>query len=141
MREELKGLSARMLATAACFTITMAAGPASAETWRKATKVPADSFGGRLHQECAEKVKDSIHGDFRINVYLSGQFGDAQTVLEQVCSGIIDIFVNDVSHLKSFNPDSTLDLRAVPVRQPRALVGLHEVGLLPFDPEFDREEG
>lgn len=80
---------------------------AMAETWRMATKVPADSFEGRLHQKFANKVGEYTDGNLQINVYPSEQLGDAQTVLEQVSSGIIDIFVDDVSYLNRFNPDIT----------------------------------
>ena len=91
-----------MLAGAALCT-----NPAAAETWRMSTKVPADSFEGKLHQEFADKVAAYTDGDVKIQIYPSEQLGDAQTVLEQVSSGIIDIFVDDVSYLNRFNEDIT----------------------------------
>ncbi|WP_168223029.1 TRAP transporter substrate-binding protein [Oceanicola sp. D3] len=80
---------------------------AGAETWRMSTKVPSESFEGRLHQEFADKVAEYTDGEVEIQVYPSEQLGDAQTVLEQVSSGIIDIFVDDVSYLNRFNEDIT----------------------------------
>lgn len=88
-------------------TAVLAASMASAETWRMATKVPAESFEGRLHQIFADKVAEYTDGEVEVQVFPSEQLGDAQTVLEQVSSGIIDIFVDDVSYLEKFNPDIT----------------------------------
>jgi TRAP-type C4-dicarboxylate transport system substrate-binding protein len=87
--------------------IALSSTQAAAETWRMATKVPADSFEGHLHKEFADKVNEYTNGGVNINVYPSEQLGDAQTVLEQVSSGIIDIFVDDVSYLNRFNEDIT----------------------------------
>lgn len=94
-------------AAALIATFTLGASQASAETWRMSTKVPAESFEGRLHQEFADKVTEYTNGDVKMQVYPSEQLGDAQTVLEQVSSGIIDIFVDDVSYLNRFNEDIT----------------------------------
>lgn len=94
-------------AAAISATLALGASQASAETWRMSTKVPAESFEGRLHQEFADKVTEYTGGDVKMQVYPSEQLGDAQTVLEQVSSGIIDIFVDDVSYLNRFNEDIT----------------------------------
>lgn len=102
-------MTKKMRATFALLTTTIAlvGTQAGAETWRMSTKVPVDSFEGRLHQEFADKVAEYTDGGVKIQVYPSEQLGDAQTVLEQVSSGIIDIFVDDVSYLNRFNEDIT----------------------------------
>lgn len=87
--------------------LALSATQAAAETWRMSTKVPPDSFEGLLHQEFADKIAEYTGGEVTVNVYPSEQLGDAQTVLEQVSSGIIDIFVDDVSYLNRYNEDIT----------------------------------
>ena len=77
----------------------------AAETWRMSTKLPAESFEGQLHQTFADKVEEYTGGEVSIQVYPSEQLGDAQTVLEQVSSGIIDIFTDDVTYLEKFDPN------------------------------------
>ena len=103
MKKSYSAILSGLLGTATVLGATQAVG----ETWRMSTKIPADSFEGRLHQKFAEKVAEYTDGEVSINVYPSEQLGDAQTVLEQVSSGIIDIFVDDVSYLNRFNEDIT----------------------------------
>ncbi len=87
--------------------LAISATQATATTWRMSTKVPPDSFEGLLHQEFADKIAEYTDGEVTVYVYPSEQLGDAQTVLEQVSSGIIDIFVDDVSYLNRYNQDIT----------------------------------
>ncbi|MBR9763952.1 MAG: TRAP transporter substrate-binding protein [Rhodobacteraceae bacterium] len=104
MKNSHRTIGAALLGTA----LALVSGQqALAETWRLSTKIPADSFEGKLHQEFADKVAEYTGGNVQVQVYPSEQLGDAQTVLEQVSSGIIDIFVDDVSYLNRFNEDIT----------------------------------
>tara|TARA_R110002049_G_scaffold70251_1_gene181556 strand:- start:46614 stop:47564 length:951 start_codon:yes stop_codon:yes gene_type:complete len=72
--------------------------------WRMSTKLPSESFEGQLHEKFAELVESYTDGEVTIQIYPSEQLGDAQTVLEQVSSGIIDIFTDDVTYLDKFDP-------------------------------------
>lgn len=92
---------------ALCLAAVTSAGlstAAAAETWRMSTKLPSESFEGQLHEIFAERVSEYTDGEVSIQIYPSEQLGDAQTVLEQVSSGIIDIFTDDVTYLDKFDP-------------------------------------
>lgn len=84
---------------------TATLGNASAVTLRMATKVSPESPEGQVNQKFAELVEERTNGEVELDIYWSEQLGDAQSSLEQVSSGIIDIYSEDITYLEKWNPD------------------------------------
>ncbi|WP_306118540.1 MULTISPECIES: TRAP transporter substrate-binding protein [unclassified Roseitalea] len=84
---------------------TAFAGSAAAETWRMATKVPADSPEGRIYQRFAEKVEEFSNGEMEIRIFPSEQLGASDAVLEQLKQGTVHIYAEGTTLLIKFVPD------------------------------------
>ena len=81
------------------------AAPAQAETWRMATKQPADSVEGKAFQYFADKVKEFSGGKIEVRVYPSEQLGGTEATLEQVQAGTIHIYAEGETYLQKWVPD------------------------------------
>lgn len=98
-------MASRFMKTMLCAgTLFLLATAANATTWRLSTKLPPDSPEGKLHQKFADLVSEYTKGEVKIQIYPSEQLGNAQSVLEQVGAGVIDIFSDDVTYLDKFDP-------------------------------------
>lgn len=70
-----------------------------------ATKVSPESPEGQVNQKFAELIAERTDGDVDLKIYWSEQLGDAQSTLEQVSDGVIDIYSEDVTYLEKWNKD------------------------------------
>jgi TRAP-type transport system periplasmic protein len=80
-------------------------GLAGAETWRFATKMPADSPEGLVFQYFADRVGELSGGDLTVQVYPSEQLGKEDAVLEQLELGTINLYAEDAFFLQKWVPD------------------------------------
>ena len=78
---------------------------AQAETWRMATKQPADSVEGKAFQYFADKVKEYSGGEMTVKVYPSEQLGKTEAALEQLQAGTVHIYPEGASYLKKWVPE------------------------------------
>lgn len=77
---------------------------AQAETWRMATKMPVDSPEGQLFQHFADKVDQYTDGELTIQIFPNEQLGKEDAVLEQLQSGVIDIYAEGFNFMKRWEP-------------------------------------
>lgn len=99
-----KGLPAAILGAAA-FLVMSAVVPASAETWRMASKVPPDSPEGRSFQVFADKVAEFSNGRLTVDVFPSEQLGGTEVTLEQLQAGLIHVYPEDSGFLQKWVPE------------------------------------
>lgn len=92
---------AAALAAATAVSLTSAA---QAETWRMATKMPVDSPEGQLFQHFAERVDDYTGGELTIQMFPNEQLGKEDAVLEQLQSGVVDIYAESFAFMKRWEP-------------------------------------
>jgi len=78
---------------------------ANAETWRFATKMPADSPEGIVYQYFADRVEELSGGDMTVLVYPSEQLGKEDAVLEQLELGTINLYAEDAFFLQKWVPE------------------------------------
>lgn len=93
---------------AAIFTVVsaaMLAGAVQADTWRMATKMPVDSPEGQLFQHFAERVDQYTDGDLTIQIFPNEQLGKEDAVLEQLQSGVVNIYAEGFNFMKRWEPD------------------------------------
>lgn len=93
------------LTAAAATVLMLGAGLASAETWRFATKMPADSPEGLVFQYFADRARELSKGEMDVQVYPSEQLGKESSVLEQLELGTINIYAEDAFFLQKWVPD------------------------------------
>ncbi|WP_251976097.1 TRAP transporter substrate-binding protein [Salinicola avicenniae] len=96
----------RTILAAALAAVTAASltTPAYAETWRMATKMPVDSPEGQLFQHFAERVDDYTDGDLTIQIFPNEQLGKEDAVLEQMQSGVVNIYAESFAFMKRWEP-------------------------------------
>jgi len=80
-------------------------GTSYAETWRMATKQPADSAEGQAFQLFADKVAEYSNGELEVNVYPSEQLGKTEAILEQLQAGTVHVYPEGSSYLSKWVPD------------------------------------
>lgn len=90
---------------AAMAALTIGAFGASAETWRFATKQPADSPEGKVFQFFADRVGELSGGDLTVQVYPSEQLGKEDSILEQLELGTVNLYAEDAFFLQKWVPD------------------------------------
>ncbi len=101
----LKVFSFRRLVALAAILAFGVVSAAQAETWRMATKQPADSVEGKAFQYFADKVAEYSGGELTVTVYPSEQLGKTEAALEQVQAGTIHIYPEGASYLKKWVPE------------------------------------
>lgn len=97
--------TARIAAALATTALLVGAGAAQAETWRFATKQPADSPEGKVFQFFADRARELSNGEMDVQVYPSEQLGKEAAVLEQLELGTINIYAEDAFFLQKWVPD------------------------------------
>lgn len=97
------GAATRLLLLALVLVLSMA-GHGVAETWRMATKQPADSAEGQAFQLFADKVAEYSNGELEVRVYPSEQLGDTEASLEQLQAGTIHIYAEGSAYLQKWVP-------------------------------------
>lgn len=83
-----------------------AAPEADAQTWRMSTKQPADSPEGKVFQRFADLAGQYSGGKLKVQVYPSEQLGKDDAVLEQLQLGTIHLYVEGVTYLQKWVPDT-----------------------------------
>ena len=101
----LKAISLRRLAVVAAALAFGLVSAAQAETWRMATKQPADSVEGKAFQFFADKVAEYSGGEMTVKVYPSEQLGKTEAALEQLQAGTVHIYPEGASYLKKWVPE------------------------------------
>ncbi|GHB11968.1 TRAP transporter substrate-binding protein [Salinicola rhizosphaerae] len=96
----------RSISTAVLAAISAAliSGAVQADTWRMATKMPVDSPEGQLFEHFAERVDQYTDGDLTIQVFPNEQLGKEDAVLEQLQSGVVDIYAEGFNFMKRWEP-------------------------------------
>ena len=94
----------RPLATAFA-ALVLGAGLASAETWRFAHKMPADSPEGKVFQFFADRARELSNGDMDVQVFPSEQLGKEAAILEQLELGTVNLYAEDAFFLQKWVPD------------------------------------
>ena len=78
---------------------------ANAETWRMASKMPADSPEGKVFQHFADKVKQHSGGKLEVIVYPNEQLGKTDAVLEQLKLGTVHLYAEGSTYMKKWVPE------------------------------------
>jgi tripartite ATP-independent transporter DctP family solute receptor len=93
------------LSIASAFMTCAYAPAASADVWRMASKMPADSSEGRVFQYFADHVEKETNGKIKVTVFPNEQLGKEDAVLEQLQAGIIQIYAEGLPFLKKWEPN------------------------------------
>jgi TRAP-type C4-dicarboxylate transport system substrate-binding protein len=72
------------LTTAAVAAFTLVCGAASAETWRMAHKMPAESIEGQILQAVADRIAEKTEGKITVQVFPAEQLGKDDAILGQL---------------------------------------------------------
>nr|WP_321457389.1 TRAP transporter substrate-binding protein [uncultured Cohaesibacter sp.] len=99
-----KTFAAAMAAVSALLVVS-SVNTASAETWRMATKMPTDSPEGKVFSYFADQVKKETDGKLTITVFPNEQLGKEDAVLEQLQSGIINIYAEGFPFMRKWVPE------------------------------------
>ena len=78
---------------------------AQADTWRMASKMPADSPEGKVFQYFADKVKEHSGGKLEVVVYPNEQLGKTDAVLEQLKLGTVHLYAEGSTYMKKWVPE------------------------------------
>ena len=98
----MKSLWKNLLLTA---LLGMSALSAQAQTWRMASKMPADTPEGKVFQKFADLTKEYSGGKLTVQVYPAEQLGKEAAVLEQTQLGAIHIIVDSAFFMQRWVPD------------------------------------
>jgi TRAP-type C4-dicarboxylate transport system substrate-binding protein len=98
----MKSLWKNLLLTA---LLGMSALSAQAQTWRMASKMPADTPEGQVFQKFADLTKEYSGGKLTVQVYPAEQLGKEAAVLEQAQLGAIHIIVDSAFFMQRWVPD------------------------------------
>lgn len=80
-------------------------GPAEAQQWRMASKMPAESSEGVVFQKFADLVKQYTVGKLTVQIYPAEQLGKEAAVLEQLQLGTIQLYVDSAFFMQKWVPD------------------------------------
>ncbi|MDO6724559.1 TRAP transporter substrate-binding protein [Celeribacter halophilus] len=105
MKMEMFVKCANRTLLAATAVLALGTGFASAETWRFATKMPADSPEGLVFQYFADRVGEYSEGDLTVQVYPSEQLGKEDAILEQLELGTVNLYAEDAFFLQKWVPE------------------------------------
>ncbi|MCT9000016.1 TRAP transporter substrate-binding protein [Chelativorans intermedius] len=101
----MKALRKAALAAAATLVVAGLSFEASAETWRMAHKMPADSVEGRVFQAFADRIAEKTDGAITVQVYPNEQLGKDDAILEQLQMGTVHIYPEGSSYLQKWVPE------------------------------------
>lgn len=93
------------IALAAALAFGLGAGVAEAETWRMATKQPADSPEGKVFQYFADKVAEYSDGELEIRIYPNEQLGKTAAVMEQLQQGTVQLYAEGSTYMRKWVPE------------------------------------
>jgi TRAP-type C4-dicarboxylate transport system substrate-binding protein len=90
---------------AAALALSSLVSAASAETWRMAHKMPADSVEGKIFQAVADRIAEKTGGDITVEVYPNEQLGKDDAILEQLQLGTVHIYPEGSAYLQKWVPE------------------------------------
>ena len=93
------------LTTAAVAAFTLVCGAASAETWRMAHKMPAESIEGQIFQAVADRIAEKTEGKITVQVFPAEQLGKDDAILEQLQLGTVHIYPEGSGYLQKWVPE------------------------------------
>lgn len=96
---------AMMWGAALAIVSALTVGPAAAQNWRMASKMPAESSEGQVFQKFADLAKEYTGGKLSVQVYPSEQLGKEAAVLEQLQMGTIQFYVDSAFFMQKWVPD------------------------------------
>lgn len=93
-------------ALALALPAVLSADPALAQSIRlqAATIAPPDNLWSKAGDRYAERVAERTNGEVEINMSYSGALGDAGDTIEALKFGTVDIVIQEVSNLDSYDP-------------------------------------
>ena len=98
-------LGALAAAAGLALALALAASPAAAQSWRLASKMPADTPEGKVFQKFADLVKEYTGGKMNVRVYPAEQLGKEAAVLEQLQLGTVQLAVDSAFFMQKWVPD------------------------------------
>lgn len=90
---------------AAALAFSSLVSTASAETWRMAHKMPADSVEGKIFQAVADRIAEKTGGGIKVEVYPNEQLGKDDAILEQLQLGTVQIYPEGSAYLQKWVPE------------------------------------
>ena len=78
---------------------------ASADVWRMAHKMPAESIEGQIFQAVADRIGAKTNGKITVEVYPSEQLGKDDAILEQLQLGTVTIYPEGSAYLQKWVPE------------------------------------
>jgi TRAP-type C4-dicarboxylate transport system substrate-binding protein len=94
----------KLVAIASALSLSLT-GIAAAETWRLATKQPADSPEGKVFQYFADKVEEHSDGELTIRIFPNEQLGKTDAVMEQLQRGTVHLYAEGSTYMDKWVPD------------------------------------
>ncbi|WP_186386391.1 MULTISPECIES: TRAP transporter substrate-binding protein [unclassified Stappia] len=77
----------------------------SAEVWRMAHKMPAESIEGQIFQAVADRIAAKTDGKLTVQVYPAEQLGKDEAILEQLQLGTVHIYPEGSTYLQKWVPE------------------------------------
>jgi TRAP-type C4-dicarboxylate transport system substrate-binding protein len=101
-------LSAQSLGCHAAYPLAIGlvcSGSAGAETWKMATKQPADGPEGKVFQYFADQAAKHSGGKVTVQVFPNEQLGKEAAILEQLKIGTVQLYAEGSVFLQKWVPD------------------------------------
>ena len=90
---------------AVSLALVLAAGGAQAETWKMATKQPADGPEGKVFQHFADQAGKYSGGKLTVQVFPNEQLGKEAAILEQLKIGTVHLYAEGSIFLQKWVPE------------------------------------
>ncbi len=98
-------MRASHLAFSIGLTLALGIGASHAETWKMATKQPADGPEGKVFQYFADQAGKYTGGKVTVQVFPNEQLGKEAAILEQLKIGTVQIYAEGSIFLQKWVPD------------------------------------
>jgi TRAP-type C4-dicarboxylate transport system substrate-binding protein len=98
-------MRATHLLLSATLALALGAGAAQAETWKMATKQPADGPEGKVFQYFADQAGKYSGGKLTVQVFPNEQLGKEAAILEQLKIGTVHLYAEGSVFLQKWVPE------------------------------------
>jgi TRAP-type C4-dicarboxylate transport system substrate-binding protein len=98
-------MRATHLLLSAALALALGAGAAGAETWKMATKQPADGPEGKVFQYFADQAAKHSGGKIVVQVFPNEQLGKEAAILEQLKIGTVHLYAEGSVFLQKWVPE------------------------------------
>jgi TRAP-type C4-dicarboxylate transport system substrate-binding protein len=98
-------MRATHLLLSAILALTLGAGATQAETWKMATKQPADGPEGKVFQYFADQAAKHSGGKLTVQVFPNEQLGKEAAILEQLKIGTVHLYAEGSVFLQKWVPE------------------------------------